>query len=54
MKQNNAMNNPIHVDKIREAKKGIKYLNKGGKRKMAVPSTDKWNNLVEQGYKEGY
>ena len=54
MKQNNAMNNPIHVDKIREAKKGIKYLNKDGKRKMAVPNTDKWNSLVEHGYKEGY
>jgi hypothetical protein len=54
MKQNNAMKNPIHVNKIIEAKKGIKYLNKNGKRKMAVPNTEKWNVLIEQGYKEGY
>jgi hypothetical protein len=54
MKQNNAMKNPIHIDKIKEAKKGIKYLNRDGKRKMAVPNTEKWNTLLEQGYKEGY
>ena len=54
MKQNNAMKNPIHVNKIIEAKKGIKYLNKNGKRKMAVPNTEKWNVLIEQGYNEGY
>ena len=52
--RNNAMKNPIHVNKIREAKKGIKYLNKDGNRKMSVPHTEKWNSLVEQGYKEGY
>jgi len=54
MKQNNAMNNPIHVDKVRASKQGIKYLNRDGKRKMAVPHTDKWNKLIEEGYKEGY
>jgi hypothetical protein len=30
------------------------YLNRDGKRKMAVPNTEKWNTLLEQGYKEGY
>jgi hypothetical protein len=43
-----------HLNKIREAKKGIKYLNMNGTRKMAVPNTEKWNTLVEQGYKAGY
>ena len=42
------------VNKIKEAKKGIKYLNKDSKRKMAIPNTEKWNTLLEQGYKEGY
>ena len=49
-----SVKNPIHIDKIKEAKKGIKCLNRDGKRKMAVPNTEKWNTLLEQGYKEGY
>lgn len=48
------MKNPICVNKIIKAKKGIKYLNKNGKRKMAVPNTEKWDVLVEQGYTEDY
>jgi len=54
MSQNNAMKNPEYVERVRLSKQGIKYLNKNGKRKMAVPNTEKWNVLVEQGYKEGY
>ena len=54
MRENNSMNNPVHVQKIRDAKRGIKYLKKDGKRKMAVPNTEKWNLLIAQGYKVGY
>ena len=54
MSENNAMNNPIHVQKIRDAKRGIKYLKKDGKRKMAVPDTEKWYELISQGYEVGY
>tara|TARA_X000001382_G_scaffold112888_1_gene90371 strand:- start:1211 stop:1942 length:732 start_codon:yes stop_codon:yes gene_type:complete len=54
MKQNNAMKNSIHRNKVKEAKKGIQYLNKDGKRKMAKPNTEKWNQLIADGYKVGY
>ena len=54
MRENNSMNNPFHVQKIRDAKRGIKYLKKDGKRKMAAPNTEKWNLLIAQGYKAGY
>lgn len=49
-----ALKNPIHRNKVKEGKKGIKYLNKEGKKKMAVPITEKWNQLIADGYKEGY
>jgi hypothetical protein len=54
MRDNNSMHNPIHVQKIRDVKRGIKYLKKDGKRKMAVPNTQKWNTLIAQGYEVGY
>lgn len=54
MSDNNAMKNPEHVEKIRRAKKGIEYLNKNGKRKMAIPGSAKWDSLLQEGYKKGY
>tara|TARA_B110000503_G_scaffold135058_1_gene214930 strand:- start:1836 stop:1988 length:153 start_codon:yes stop_codon:yes gene_type:complete len=42
------------IEKIRDAKRGIKYLKKDGKRKMAVPDTEKWYELISQGYEVGY
>ena len=50
MKDNNAMNNPEHVAKVRASKKGIKWLSNGDVRKMAVPGTDKYNNLLQLGF----
>ena len=50
MSQNNAMNNPIHRDKVRAAKHGIKWLQKGEIRKMAIPGTDKWTALISEGF----
>lgn len=54
MRNNNAMKNPIYVDRVRDSKRGIAYLNKDGRRKMAVPNTEKWNKLISQGYESGY
>jgi len=54
MSENNAMNNPIHVKKMKDAKRGIQYLNQNGKRMMAVPNTEKWSRLISLGYKIGY
>lgn len=50
MKNNNAMNNPEHIEKIKMAKKGIKWLKKDNIKKMAVPGTDKYNDLLHQGF----
>lgn len=54
MRDNNAMNNPVYVQRVKEAKQGIQYLNRNGKRKMAKPNTDKWNMLIAEGWKVGY
>ncbi len=54
MRDNNAMNNSAHVQKIRDAKRGIKYLKKNGTRKMAVPNSEMWNALIADGYEAGY
>lgn len=51
MKDNNAMNNPEHRAKVKKAKQNIKWLiNENKDKKMAVPGTDKWNNLIAIGY----
>jgi hypothetical protein len=54
MRDNNAMKNAEHVQKIRDAKRGIKYLKKDGTRKMALPNSEKWNTLIAEGYKVDY
>jgi len=51
MKDNNAMKNPEHVQKICEAKKGIKWLTNGISKKMAVPGTSKFSVLISSGYR---
>lgn len=51
MKINNAMNNPEHRLKISQAKKGIKWLSNDIDKKMAVPGTDKFFNLINEGYR---
>ena len=33
---------------------GNKFLNNGKERKMSVPNSDKWNNLIKNGWVEGY
>lgn len=48
--EKNAMANPIHVEKVRQSKIGQRKLTKNGIRKMALPNSKKWNNLIEQGY----
>lgn len=50
MKENNAMNNPEHVAKVKASKKGIKWLSNSDVRKMAVPGTDKYNELLQLGF----
>lgn len=54
MRDNNAMKKTEYVQKIRDAKSGIKYLKKDGTRKMAIPSSEKWNALLAEGYRIGY
>jgi hypothetical protein len=51
MKINNAMNNPEHVAKVKQSKQGIRWLTNGVQRKMAVPETDKYKDLLKQGFK---
>ena len=53
MSVNNAMNNPIHRAKVKEAKRGIKWLNRNGINKMAVPGSEKWNMLISEGFQPG-
>jgi hypothetical protein len=50
MKVNNAMNNPEYVAKVKKSKQGIRWLINGEVRKMAIPGTDKYNNLIKQGF----
>lgn len=52
MSDNNAMNNSINIQKVRNAKKNIRWLvNSEGIKKMAQPNTSKWDNLIETGFK---
>lgn len=50
MSKNNAMLNPIHKDKVKQSKQGIKHLVLEDNRKMAVPGTEYFNQLMSQGY----
>ncbi len=50
MKNNNSMKNPIHVQKVTDSKKGIKWLTNGVDKKMAVPETEKFSILISNGY----
>jgi hypothetical protein len=51
MSENNAMKNPEYVEKVKSAKKNIKWLiNKNNVKKMAIPGSDKWNALITEGY----
>jgi hypothetical protein len=51
MAENNAMNKQENIDKIIAAKNGIKWLKLDSDKKMAVPGTEKWNSLLDMGYK---
>lgn len=50
MTDNNPMNNKISRDKISKKKIGTRKLVKDGKMKLALPGSDKWINLIEEGY----
>jgi len=54
MRQNNAMKDSINVEKIKKAKEGIQYLTNGDKNAMAVPGSERWEKLIESGWKIGY
>ncbi len=51
MSKNNAMNDPINRQKVADAKKGIRWLTNGVTKKMAVPGTDKFDSLIDIGFK---
>lgn len=51
MKNNNSMKNPIHIQKVIESKKGIRWLTNGVDKKMAVSGTEKFSMLISNGYK---
>ncbi|HUU88330.1 MAG TPA: NUMOD3 domain-containing DNA-binding protein [Candidatus Glassbacteria bacterium] len=52
MSENNAMKNSSFRAKIGKKNKGTKRLfNILGNYKMAIPNTDKWNELLKQGYR---
>jgi hypothetical protein len=51
MSQNNAMNDPINRQKVIDAKRGIRWLINGSTKKMATPGTEKFNELIDLGYK---
>ncbi len=48
--ENNSMANPESRLKVSMSKIGKRALYKDGKRKMALPNSEKWNELVQQGY----
>lgn len=50
MSNNNAMNNETHRQKVKAAKQGVRWLKKDKTRKMAVPGTEKYNNLLSNGF----
>ena len=45
------MNKKEYRDKISKANKGRKYLVLDGVRKSAIPNSEKWNLLINSGYK---
>jgi hypothetical protein len=47
---NNPMQNPESVEKIRQSKLGTKSLYKNGKMKKAKPNSEKWQTLILQGW----
>ena len=51
MKNNNAMNNPEYIAKVKAAKQGIRWLTNGIKRKMAIPGSNKYNDLLNLGFR---
>lgn len=51
MSLNNAMKDPINRQKIEDAKKGIRWLINGTIKKMAIPGTKKFDDLIDIGYK---
>lgn len=54
MKINNAMNKEEYRLKVKESKKNIKWLKKDDVRKMAVPGSKKYEELINNGYILGY
>ena len=52
MSDNNAMKNPTHIQKVKDSKKGIRWLCMGENKKMAVPGTEKYTTLISIGYME--
>jgi hypothetical protein len=50
MSENNGMKNEEYRKKVKEAKKGIKWMSNGSVKKMAVPGTEKYNDLIRQGF----
>jgi len=51
MKLNNAMNNEENRKGVSDSKKGIRWLKLGDVRKMAIPNSDKYNELIKLGFK---
>jgi len=47
---NNPMNNPEYVEKIRQSKIGTVALYKNGFMKKAKPNSEKWNTLILDGW----
>lgn len=50
MSKHNAMHDIINRKKISDANKGLQGLRLDGIKKMAKPNTEKWNDLINQGY----
>lgn len=48
--ERNGMSNPVHVEKVRQSKIGLVGLYKDNIKKMAKPGTEKWNDLINQGF----
>lgn len=46
----NPMANTINRQKVSQAKIGHKALTKNGIREMAKPGTEKWNQLLSEGF----
>jgi uncharacterized membrane protein len=48
--ENNPMNKQKYRDLIKEKKKGIRWLQLGDSKKMAIPGTEKYVKLIDKGY----